>query len=236
MENALSLPVMTCVPALVGEAADLFDQPRRSVLYQTSLISAFISDAPRRGTTPKELRRYGNFGLGMLNGGDGELIALDEHFFQVRPDGSANEVDDDQGVPFAAITQFYTTTSETFLDLAHDHAMQRLAAFVERDHFNAIRIDGKFDRVMTKVGHKDRASGSSCGSNALREYMGVEGTVVGFRAPGFAAGLAFPGFNLHFISAERTYGGRLVEFDINLARAAACAIEALQIELPSHGL
>jgi acetolactate decarboxylase len=44
------------------------------------------------------------------------------------------------------------------------------------------------------------------------EYIGVSGTIVGFRCPSFVKGINVPGYHLHFISDDKTKGGHILGF------------------------
>ncbi|MHC5825828.1 MAG: acetolactate decarboxylase, partial [Nostoc sp.] len=56
-------------------------------LFQTSTISALAVGIFDGNTTFKQLKKYGNFGLGTVNYLDGEMIGLDGKFYQVKSDG-----------------------------------------------------------------------------------------------------------------------------------------------------
>ena len=75
-------------------------------LYQTSLMSALMAGIYQGEATYGQIRRYGDFGLGTFNDLDGEMIGFDGTFYQLRSDGSARPVTDEQKTPFAVVTFF----------------------------------------------------------------------------------------------------------------------------------
>ena len=53
-------------------------------LYQFSTINALLQGVYDGELTIKDLKKQGSFGIGTLNGLDGELIGLDGDYYQVR--------------------------------------------------------------------------------------------------------------------------------------------------------
>jgi hypothetical protein len=79
---------------------------RAGELYQTSLMSALIAGIYESEATYGQIRKCGDFGLGTFNDLDGEMVAFDGTFYQLRSDGSARPVTGDQKTPFAVVTFF----------------------------------------------------------------------------------------------------------------------------------
>jgi acetolactate decarboxylase len=75
-------------------------------VFQNSTINALLEGVYDGSMTYGELRRHGDFGLGTFNALDGEIIALDGGFYQVKADGVAYPVADGQRTPFATVLFF----------------------------------------------------------------------------------------------------------------------------------
>src|SRR5919202_5710743 len=75
-------------------------------LFQTSTIEALLDGNYDGDVTFAELEDRGDFGLGTLNALDGEMIALDGSFYQVKSDGRAYPIDGKARTPFAVVTVF----------------------------------------------------------------------------------------------------------------------------------
>jgi acetolactate decarboxylase len=60
----------------------------------------------------------------------------------------------------------------------------------------------------------------------------VEGTMVGFRFPDYSEGIEVSGYHLHFITADRTRGGHVLECHPTRAVARIDASTDLHVELP----
>jgi hypothetical protein len=63
-------------------------------LYQVSTIDALMQGV-YDGTQPfDEVKRHGDFGIGTFDALDGEMVAVDNRYYQVRSDGIAYPVAD----------------------------------------------------------------------------------------------------------------------------------------------
>lgn len=207
-----------------------------AVLYQTSLMSALVEGVYEGDMTYGELHRHGDFGLGTFNGLDGEMIGFDGVFYQLRSDGSARIVTDDQRTPFAVVTFFTSALSVQIDGLGKEEATQRLKSVSEQNMFTAVRIDGRFRRVVTRTVRaqhrpypplQDAAKGEK---EAVFEH--VDGTLAGFWTPAYAGTLGVPGFHLHFISADRAAGGHVLDYVVDSAAAKLCPVDTFHVELP----
>src|ERR687893_597975 len=75
-------------------------------LFQTSTIDALLEGEYDGDVDFAELEGRGDFGLGTLEALDGEMIALDGGFYQVRSDGRAYAIDRRAKTPLPAVTFF----------------------------------------------------------------------------------------------------------------------------------
>src|ERR671913_1256970 len=94
-----------------GELGD--DEHPHHVLFQTSTIDALLEGRYDGDVTFAELEGRGDFGLGTLEALDGEMIALDGGFYQVKSDGRAYAIDRRARTPFAVVTFFEPGPSTT---------------------------------------------------------------------------------------------------------------------------
>src|ERR687897_2729307 len=82
------------------------DEHLHHTLFQTSTVDALLEGKYEGDVTFAELEDRGDFGLGTFDALDGEMIALDGDFHQVRADGRAYGVDRRSKTPFAVVTFF----------------------------------------------------------------------------------------------------------------------------------
>ncbi|WP_194273831.1 MULTISPECIES: acetolactate decarboxylase [Rhizobium] len=208
-------------------------------LYQTSTISALADGVYVGEATYGDLHRHGDFGLGTFNNLDGEMVGLDGVFYQLRSDGSVRIVQDDWNTPFAAVTFFEASTSVQLQSTSKAEVFDRLMQSIEVNLFTAIRIDGRFKRVVTRTVHEQRPPFPKFPDAASKEKKSmladVEGTLAGYRTPIYAGNLNVPGFHLHFLSADRAVGGHVLDFEIDEAIAKLCPLHSLHVDFPRSG-
>ena len=84
-------------------------------LYLSAPVNAIVEGIYEEHVPFSEIKRHGDFGLGTFDLLDGEMVMLDGRVFQMRADGSVEEVGDEALTPFSYVT-FYRTQQHTDLD------------------------------------------------------------------------------------------------------------------------
>ena len=185
-------------------------------LYQVSTATALVEGIYQGAVQVAALREHGDLGLGTFEGLDGEMVVVDGHFFQVHSDGSVGEVQDNVLSPFAAVTAFSPDQSIT-LDNCPDlsHLTSQFDALRQSDNFLfALRVDATFDYIHARAMRRTKEGIPLVQAAAVQpefEFSNISGTLVGFWTPEYAKSLNVPGYHLHFISADRTRGGHLLQ-------------------------
>ena len=189
----------------------------RDVLYQVSTYESLAGGGYDPVEPVKVLMENGDLGLGTFTGLDGEMVVVDGVCYQVRADGVARPADPSEGVPFAAVTYFSPDITVPGIVAGN---MTDLTAALNRslpdpDLFTAIRIDGTFPYLKVRSPPAQSKPypplTDALAHQSVYEYRNVTGTMVGFYSPAPAAGLNVAGYHLHFISADRTRGGHVLE-------------------------
>ncbi|MFG1359523.1 acetolactate decarboxylase [Xanthobacter pseudotagetidis] len=190
-------------------------QVEHGTLFQVSTSGAIVEGLFGGVVSVGTLREHGDFGLGTFAGLDGEMIALDGAFFQMRSDGTIHRAEDGMQVPFALVTHFTPQGEDTLAPFASmAELLARLDARRDSDNiFYAVRLSGRFatvhDRVACKAGaHETLVEATS--HQAEFRHQDVPGTMVGFYTPAYARGIGIPGWHLHFISADLSRGGHVL--------------------------
>ena len=214
------------------------EDPLHHTLFQTSTIDALLDGNYDGDISFAELEAHGDFGLGTFDALDGEMVALDGDYFQIGADGRAYPVDGQAKTPFAVVTFFEPSLSETL-------GATNLAALCESvDRLSGdaivctgVRVDGRFDYVRTRSVPRQRKPYPPLvevvKNQPVFELYDVSGSLVGFRFPDYAQGLNVAGYHFHFITEDRSSGGHVLECrlatgDLHVDREAD-----LRIELPS---
>lgn len=190
----------------------LYAQSADHSVFQISTFHALKQGILETETTFGELRKHGDFGLGTLNGLDGEMVALNGEFFQIKADGSVHVVPDDAKTPFAVMTFF---TPDKKLSLPRINSPKELTAILDQqadeDSILAIRVSATFEHVKVRsVPRQEKpypGLEEALKSQVQFELKNVRGTLVGFRFPKYMDGVNAPGYHFHFITADKKAGG-----------------------------
>ncbi len=99
---------------VIAASGLLHAQSANHSVFQVSTLHALMRGMYDGETTFRELKKHGDFGLGTLNGLDGEMVALNGEFFQIKADGKVYPIADDRKTPFAVVT-FFKADKKTHL-------------------------------------------------------------------------------------------------------------------------
>jgi acetolactate decarboxylase len=207
-------------------------------LFQASTISALLVGVYDGETTFRELKAHGDFGLGTLNGLDGEMIAVDGRFYQVRSDGVASLIDGAAKTPFAVVKQF---RADRTITLSQPVDLAQLGQFLDRSIPTknvpyAIRVDGRFKSLTTRSVPRQSQPYpplvEATKHQQTFQFQDVQGTLVGFRTPEWMAGVNVPGYHFHFLTADRKAGGHVLACEVAQATIALDDARDFRMALP----
>ncbi len=100
------LSVLLILSIVVAASGLLYAQSADHAIYQVSTFHALKQGKYDGETTFEELKKRGDFGIGTVNGLDGEVVALNGEFFQIKADGRVYSIADQEKTPFAVVTFF----------------------------------------------------------------------------------------------------------------------------------
>jgi acetolactate decarboxylase len=227
---AVLLSLALVVPALGAE------------LYQVSTIEA-LSAGGYAGERPfADLARHGDFGLGTLTDLDGEMVALDGVFYQVKSDGAVHVVPPTATTPFAEVVSFKGSLDlgqVDGLDLAGLQAALT-ARLPEPSRFYAARVEATFVAVTARSVPAQQQPWPSLAEaithQAVFPLKDIRGTLVGIYAPPSVPGLAPTGWHFHFLSEDRTRGGHVLGLTIDHGTARADGVDVMTVVFPGQPL
>jgi acetolactate decarboxylase len=208
-----------------------------ATLFQVSTSTALVEGVYGGVVTIGELKRHGDFGLGTFDGLDGEMLALDGHFYQVLGDGTVRDADDDARVPFAVVTEFRAEREFTIDRVA---SFDDLGAQLDRRRdtgnlFFAVRIDGHFAQIRTRALCKTASGVSLVDATAHQPKFAltdVSGTAVGFWTPLYARTINVAGWHVHFVTDDRTSGGHVLDCQGGNLQAQLQDLADVRIAMP----
>lgn len=211
--------------------------PNGSSIYLCAPVNALVEGIYEEKVPLREIKRHGDFGLGTFDNLDGEMILLDGTVYQVNSEGRVAVVKDDCLTPFACVTFYRPISHEdvtqemdypAFLDL-----VQHLIP--SPNLFYAIRVEGVFAYVKTRSVPKQEnyhPLADVAKDQPVFEFQNVAGTLAGFFTPSFMGSVNVPGLHLHFLSADLTRGGHVLECRPRQGRIGVQFITRLELSLP----
>ena len=202
-------------------------QKNKDVLFQTSMLSVLSEGVYDGDVTFEDLKEHGDFGIGTLNGLNGEMVAVADEFYQVKADGKAYPLEDSMKTPFAVVT-FFEPDKAVSLDKAFDYEQlkQYLDSMLPTENiFYAIKVEGVFKyieaRSVPAQSEPYPSLDEALKEQTIFEFHDVTGSLVGFWCPAYVEGINVPGYHFHFITSDRQNGGHLLD----------CETENVKIEI-----
>ena len=128
-----------------------------------------------------ELAKRGDFGIGTLNGLDGETVEINGVFYQIPIDGKPRHIGSAEKTPFAVVT-FFEADQNLQVDEAINYSA--LKAYIDQNispenAMYAIKVHGVYDYAKTR-------SVSNCARDqTIFTLSNVTGTTAGFRLPSY---------------------------------------------------
>lgn len=211
------------------------------ILYQVSTIDALLQGVYDGILPVAELETHGDFGIGTFDGLEGEMIALNGSYYQIKTDGIAYPVSGEMTTPFATVTCF--EADENFR-LEEPANLTELEAFLDlnlpsENLFYAVRIYGNFSYIKARsVPRQEKPYpklADAVSTQSVFEFENISGTLVGFRTPEYVKGVNVPGYHLHFITEDRSAGGHVLDLEMENGDASLDITNAFFMELPTSG-
>ena len=212
-----------------------------NTVFQVALLQSLTQGYYDGIIKVSELKKHGDMGIGTFEGVNGEMIVLDGRVYQALGDGSVREADDNETVPFSAVTSFEKDLSVSLLRTSDINSLKdKLTDTVNKNGknlFYMVRISGTFGRMYVRSMLKQKKPYKTL-DKALEtdqrvfDYENVTGTVVGLYCPDYAGGINAPGWHFHFISDDRTKGGHVLDMAFDSATAEFEAASGFEMYLP----
>ncbi len=206
--------------------------------YQTSLLSAVMSGVYDGEEAIGSLLEHGDFGLGTFNALDGEMIVHEGIAYRLTGDGKASIASDDAKTPYAAVIPFEPDT-HLVIDAPIDKApfedgLDELAS--SPNLFYAVRFTGHIEHVRFRNVLRQEKPYKPLlevvKTQAEFDRSGINGTILGYRCPNYAVGIGVPGYHLHFLSADRSTGGHVLDYRLGSGELEIDHTSAIHLELP----
>jgi acetolactate decarboxylase len=210
-----------------------------SSVVQLSTAQALLKGIYDGETTFEQLKKWGNFGMGTLNGLDGEMVAIEGQFYIVKGDGSVHLIHDKMKTPYATVHFFQadqtvtlTTPIQNYIDF-QNHLDQYLPS---RNRPYAFKITGTFDELKTRSVYKQKPPYPPAieviADQSVFEFKNITGTAVGYWFPDYLEKLTVPGYHLHFLSEDKQHGGHILNCRLSKGTVAIDWLNTIKLVIP----
>ncbi len=219
------------------------DSQNRESIYQVALLQSLTQGYYDGIIKVSELKEHGDIGIGTFEGVNGEMIVLDGKVYQALGDGSVQEADNDETVPFSNVTFFDKDITSDISDIKNIDALkENLDKTVDengRNMFYFIKINGTFSKMNVRSELKQKKPYKSLDKALATDqrefnYKDVKGTVVALYCPDYMDGLNTPGWHFHFVSDDRKKGGHILELAFDNAKAEMDKTTGFEMKLSDN--
>lgn len=207
-------------------------------VFQLAPLQSLLAGVLEGPFTFADAMAHGDFGIGGMSPLDGEAILVDGRAWHAAVDGTLREVAPSERTSVLFAKRFRADRS---IDLPAVDGLDAFTAALDaelprRNRIQAVRIDGRFARLrLRSVPRQFRPYvpvTEVVKSQQLLELADVDGTLVGFRFPGYFGGVNAAGWHFHFVDRERRRGGHLLDIGGDGLRAQLDGSRALILVLP----
>lgn len=206
-------------------------------LYHVSTVDALRCGHFSDETEMGELLENGDWGLGTVNGVNGELAVVDGEPYAVRGDGATDLLDEDVKTPFAAVTRFEPDQTVELEDVeGFEEFGDRLRDELPRtDHFHALRIEGTFGFLRTRSVEEQVEPYPTLEevieNERVFEFENVKGDMPTFFIPEQFERVHPPGYHAHFVTSDRDGGGHVYDFRADSLTVEIDRLQNVRLEL-----
>ena len=209
-------------------------------LYQVSTLAALLGGDYDGRIDFGTVMQQGDFGLGTFDALDGEMVAVDGAFYQVRADGIATPVARDELTPFVTVTRFRAD------DAFHvsgpvsctDLYMSLQDRFPSDQISYAIRISGRFAFLQTRsVAAQEKPYpplAVALQQQVVFDFSQVDATLAGFWMPPVVADASVAGFHFHAIITDIMAGGHVLDCAVQEAKVEIDRKEELRVQFTNE--
>lgn len=207
---------------------------------QFAVLDALLAGVYSQGSPAADVRAAGDTGVGCCEGLGGEVVIVDGEVWECTADAPPRPMADDEFLPFVDVCRLGDARADPVADLdlaGLDAAVQE--RLLSRNLFHAVRVDGVFAHVLTRVTHRQRPPFRPLADVAAKQLETTTrecaGSLIGFWLPRLYQGITVAGLHLHFLSDDRSIGGHVLDVSVHEGGLRLSAFADLHLRLPRDG-
>ena len=206
----------------------------KKTLYQAGDLEYFALGNYEGILPSQKLLAFGDTGIGTFHCANGEMIVLDGAVYQAACNGCVYPAED-MSTPLADIMFFEPVFKCEFTHISSIEALKsklmEIADSKGKNLFYMTKITGNFKKIHVRSAYPQTKPFKPLEillktDEVLFEYENLAGTIIGLYCPESISKLNSSGWHFHFISADKTKGGHLLDVSFDKA--------ALQIDLTDN--
>lgn len=234
--------VLAFAISFMANAVSFAAKSDKETINQIALLQSLTLGHFDGSISAKNLKKLGDTGIGTFDGLDGEMIFLDGVIYRADQNCKINVVDDSSTIPFSNVTffekDFVTRLENIFGKIALESSLNELVKKHGENNFYMVKIKANFDEILVrseKISQKPYPTLVKA-LETQKEILqkNIDGTIVGLYCPEFMSSLNSFGWHFHFISADKNFGGHVLEMKVKSGEVEFDKTDKFSMILPKN--
>ncbi len=184
------------------------------------------------------LLEQADFGIGTIDGLDGEMYVKNGTASRVDDTGEVLFVEQDASVPFAMLCRFEPDTTFVFTPSGAETLYEHIDRVVgDPAQLLAVEIDGNFSSITTRSVPRQQKPFKTILEIVAQDQQvfdcgASQGAAVGYRIPDRLADVNAAGYHIHYISQDRSQGGHVLSFEPENVTVSIQKLDGIRLVWP----
>jgi len=207
-------------------------------LFSAGVASAFIAGLYDAWYPYKQLKQHGDFGLGAPDQVDGQLLLFKGNLYKTQYTGKTTQLADTGKTPYALACFFHPVKVYKHTGTLNKTAFYNYldSLLTNQNGIYAIHVSGKFKLVKARAFPPAQKPylplAEMLDKQHFFDHADMQGDMIGFRTPKFMEGPHIAGYHFHFLSADKVFGGHVVDLIAEDITVEVDPLTSYSMELP----
>lgn len=212
-------------------------------LYQYSTMGALVGGMFDGVFSIDDVLKNGNYGIGTLEGLNGELFIKEGIAYVIESSGTIREVALGERSPFASVTFFESQKTLKITEALTKEQLdiEMLQAIEGMNSFHAVKVTGTFKTIKARAAKKQESPYpklvEAVKAQGYFDFEDTTGTLFGFYTPRFIQGIGVAGYHVHYLSDDLRSGGHVFDFvtdDVTVELALMNEVTMMMPDTPRY--
>jgi len=208
-------------------------------LFSAGYAAAFIGGLYDAWYPYKSLKQHGDFGLGAPAKLDGELMMLNGKLYKTQYTGKTMPINEAGETPYAVVCFFHASKVYKPGRQLNKSALFKYldSLLTNQNGIYAIHVSGNFKYVKTRAFEPVQQKpyvplAAMLDKQHFFEFNTIKGDLIGYKLPVFMEGAHISGYHFHFLSADKTSGGHIIDLVADEITIEVDVLNSYTMELP----